>query len=212
MVELLLTESVIVSKTIEDKFEEELKETFPNNFRSIRNQIKQSKEVVTTLENRRRKKWLKNRFAFKRTLVRESREHKSSDRFKNVTCERDRRRKLKEKSLKLLANDTRSSPPEASTCKLMPSGDNQITTNISSRKGKNENVRESYASVIRRVKEVHKSVQKKDYLLEISIEDSADFVIKSERSYENKSVRDSKIDFYELLRSLRRDDRSFNVW
>ena len=212
MVELLLTESVIVSKTIEDKFEEELKETFPNNFRSIRNQIKQSKEVVTTLENKRRKKWLKNRFAFKRTLVRESREHKSSDRFKNVTCERDRRRKLKEKSLKLLANDTRSSPPEASTCKLMPSGDNQITTNISSRKGKNENVRESYASVIRRVKEVHKSVQKKDYLLEISIEDSADFVIKSERSYENKSVRDSKIDFYELLRSLRRDDRSFNVW
>ena len=58
LVELLLTESVIVSKTTEDKFEEELKETFPNNFRSIRNQIKQqSKEVVTTLENRRRKKW-----------------------------------------------------------------------------------------------------------------------------------------------------------
>ena len=52
-----------------------------------------------------KKKWLniknKNRFAFKRTLVRESREHGSSDRFKSVTCERDRRRKLKEKSLKL---------------------------------------------------------------------------------------------------------------
>ena len=216
LVGLLLTESVIVSKTIEDKFEEELKETFPNNFRSIRNQIKQqSKEVVTTLENRRRKKWRniknKNRFAFKRTLVRKSREHKSSDRFKDVTCERDRRRKLKEKSLKLLANNTRSSPPEASTCKLMPSGDNQIATNISSRKGKNENVRESYASVTRRVKEVHKSVQKKDYQLERSIEDSADFVIKSKRSYENKSARDSKIDFSELLRSLRRYDRSFNV-
>ena len=29
------------------------------------------------------------------------------------------------------------------------------------------------------------------------------------RSYENKSVRDSKVDFSELLRSLRRDDRSF---
>ena len=44
------------------------------------------------------KKWLniknKNRFAFKRTPVKESREHDSSDRFKNVTCERDRRRKL----------------------------------------------------------------------------------------------------------------------
>ena len=140
LVELLLTESVIVSKAIEDKFEEKQKETFPNNFRSIRNQIKQqSKEVVTTLENRRRKKWLniKNcrfhyRFAFKRTLVRESREDSSSERFKNVTCERDRRRKLKEKSLKLSTKDTRSFQPESSTCKLIPPGDNQIATNISS--------------------------------------------------------------------------------
>ena len=214
LVKLLLMESVIVSKTIEDRFEEKLKETFPNNFRSIRNQIKeQSKEVVTTLENRRRNKWHniknKNGFASKRTLVRESREHSSSDRFKNVTCERDRRRKLKEKSLKLSTNDTRSFPPEASTCKLMPSGDNQIATNVSSRKCKNENVRESYASVTRRVKKVHKSIQKKDDQLERSTEDSADFVIKSRRSYGNKSVRDSKVDFSELLRSLRKDDRSF---
>ena len=53
LVKLLLTESVTGSKTIEDKFEEKLKETFPNNFRSIRNPIKQqSKEVVTALENR----------------------------------------------------------------------------------------------------------------------------------------------------------------
>ena len=127
LVELLLTESVIVSKTIEDKFEEKLKETFPNNFRSIRNQIKQqSKEVITTLDNRQRKKWLniknKNRFVFKRTLVRESREHSSSDRFKNVTRERDRSRKLKEKYLKLSIYDTRSFPPETSMCKLIPSG------------------------------------------------------------------------------------------
>ena len=74
LVELLLTESVLVSKTIEDKFEEKLKETYPKNFRSIRNQIKQqSKEVVTTLEKRRRKKWLnirnKNRSTFKTTQV-----------------------------------------------------------------------------------------------------------------------------------------------
>ena len=41
LVELLLTESVIVSKTFEDKFDEKLKETFPRNFRLIRNQIKQ---------------------------------------------------------------------------------------------------------------------------------------------------------------------------
>ena len=86
LVKLLLTESVIVSKTIEDKFEEKLKGTFPKNFRSIRNQIKQqSKKVVTTLENGRRKKWLniknKNRFAFKRTSVKESRDSSSSDRF-----------------------------------------------------------------------------------------------------------------------------------
>ena len=89
----------------------------------------------------------------------------------------------------------------------MPSGDNQIATNISSRKCKNENVRESYASVTRRSKEVHKSMQKKDDQLERRIDNSA--VIKSKCSCENNSVRDSKVDFSELLRSLRKDDRSF---
>ena len=58
----------------------------------------------------------------------------------NTTCERDRRRKLKEKSLKLSTKDKRHFPPEYTTCKLMPSGDNQIVINISSRKCKNENV------------------------------------------------------------------------
>ena len=128
--------------------------------------------------------YLYNRFAFKRKLVRESREHSSSDRFKNVNCERDRR-KLKEKSLKLSTNGTRFFPPEASKCKLMPSGDSKMATNISSQKCKNENVRESYASVTRQVKKVHESIQKKDDQLERSIEDSADFVIKSKRSYKN---------------------------
>ena len=59
------------------------------------------------------------------------------------------------------------------------------------------------------MKEVHKSIQKKNDQLERSIEESADFVIKSKLSYENKGVRDSKVDFSELLRSLRRDDRNF---
>ena len=143
-----------------------------------------------------KKKWLnnnnKNRFASKRAPVKKSRERGSSDRFKNITCERKRRRKLKGKSLKLSTNDTKPSPPEASTCKLMPSGYNQIASNISSRKCKNENLRESYASV---------TIQKKDDQLERSIHDSADFAIESKRSCENKSVRDSKIDFSELLRS-----------
>ena len=34
-------------------------------------------------------------------------------------------------------------------------------------------------------------------------------MIKYKCSYKNKSVRDSKVDFSELLRSLKRDDRSF---
>ena len=42
-----------------------------------------------------------------------------------------------------------------------------------------------------------------------SIEDSADFVIKSKGSYKNKIIRDSKLHFSELVRSLRKDDRSF---
>ena len=48
----------------------------------------------------------------------------------------------------------------------MPSGYNQIATNISSRKCKKENVRENYTSVTRWSKEVHKSIQKKDEQLE----------------------------------------------
>ena len=48
----------------------------------------------------------------------------------------------------------------------MPSGYNQIATNISRRKYKKENVRENYTSVTRWSKEVHKSIQKKDDQLE----------------------------------------------
>ena len=84
----------------------------------------------------------------------------------------------------------------------MPSGDNQIATNIVSRKCKYENVRESYVSVTRRSKEVHKSIKKKDDQLERSIDDSVDSVIESKRCCENKSVSDGKVDFSELLRFL----------
>ena len=79
----------------------------------------------------------------------------TSSRFENVTCERDRRRKLKEKCLKLSANVARPSAPKASSYELMPSGDNEIAANISNRKWKNEIVRKSYASVTTRSKEVH---------------------------------------------------------
>ena len=71
----------------------------------------------------------------------------------------------------------------------MPSEDNHIATNISSRKYNDENVWESCASVTRRSKEVCKSKQKKDDLLDRSIDNSA------EHSCENKSIRDSEVDF-----------------
>ena len=80
---------------------------------------------------------------------------------------------------------------------------------LATKNAKKENVRESYASVTRQSKKVYKSIQKKDDQLERSIDYSADFVIHSKSSCENKSVRDSKVDFSELLRSLRKDDRSF---
>ena len=80
---------------------------------------------------------------------------------------------------------------------------------LSVKNGNTSNVRESYTSVTRRLKEVHKSIQKNDDQLERSIDDSADFVIESKRSCENKSVRDSKVDFSELLRSLSKDNKSF---
>lgn len=82
-------------------------------------------------------------------------ENGTSSRFENVTCERDRRRKLKEKCLKLSANVARPSAPKASSYELMPSGDNEIAAKISTRKCKNEIVRKSYASVTTRSKEVH---------------------------------------------------------
>ena len=79
--------------------------------------------------------------------------------------------------MKLSSNDTRPFPSEVSSCELMPSGYNQTTTNISSRKCKQEKVRESYANITTWSKEVHESIEKKDDQLERIIDDSADFVI-----------------------------------
>ena len=73
---------------------------------------------------------------------------------------------------------------------------------------KRESMRD-YASVTKRSRVVHKSMQKKDDQLERSIDDSADFIIESKRSCKNKSVRDSKVDFSELLMFFGKNDRSF---
>ena len=57
LVELLLTEAVIVSKPTENKFEEKLKQTTLKNCETIREQIKQqSKWAIIILRERRRKK------------------------------------------------------------------------------------------------------------------------------------------------------------
>ena len=46
LIELLLTEAKIVSKSTENKFEKKRREVFPENFRAARNKVKQRRERI----------------------------------------------------------------------------------------------------------------------------------------------------------------------
>ena len=84
--------------------------------------------------NRRHKKWLNIRrkesgFQSSRDSVREFKEQVKG--FENVTCDRERRKKTKEKLLNVLTNRKRTPPPETSMIDLISCEDNE-KSNISS--------------------------------------------------------------------------------
>ena len=137
LIELLFREAKVVSKSVEDKFERKLREMFPENFRAARNKVKQqSGTLFISLRNRRHKKWLNIRrkesgFQSSRDSVREFKEQVKGTSFENVTCDRERRKKTKEKMLNVLTNRKRTPPPETSMIDLTPCEDNE-KSNISS--------------------------------------------------------------------------------
>ena len=85
----------------------------------------------------------------------------------------------------------------------MPSGDNQIATKLA--------VENTKTRMYERVMLLQDGRKKfiNQYRRKMTNQRDFDFVIKSKCSYENKGVKDSKVKFSELLRSLRNDDRGF---
>ena len=81
---------------------------FPENFRAARNKVtQQSGTLLISLRNRRHKKWLNIRgkesgFQSSRDSVRGFKEQVQGTSFENVTCDRERRKKTKEKMLNVL--------------------------------------------------------------------------------------------------------------
>ena len=137
LIEPVLTEVKVVSKAVEDKFERKLREMFPEKFTTARNKVKQqSKKLVITLRNRHHKKWLNIRrkesnFQSIGGSVREFKEQVKGNRFENVTCDRERRKKTKEKMLNVLTYRKSTPPPETGIIDLTPCEGNE-KTNISS--------------------------------------------------------------------------------
>ena len=76
------------------------------------------------MKNRRHKKWLNIRrkesgFQSSRDSVREFKEQVKGISFENVTCDRERRKKTKEKMLNVLTNRKKAPPPETSMIDLI---------------------------------------------------------------------------------------------
>ena len=110
---------------------------FPENFRAARNKVKQQSEtLVIAQRNRCHKKGLNIRrkesdFQSSRGSVRKFKEQFKDTSFENVTCDRERRKKTKEKTLNVITNRKRTPPPETGMIDLTPCEDNE-KSNISS--------------------------------------------------------------------------------
>ena len=107
------------------------------NFRAARTKVKQQREtLVISPRNRHQKKRLNIRrkeggFQSSRDGVREFKEQVKDIRYENVTCDRERRKKTKEKMLNVLTNRKRTPFPKTSMIELTPCEGNE-KPNISS--------------------------------------------------------------------------------
>ena len=109
---------------------------FPENFRAARDKVKQQRErLAITPRNRRHKKWLNIRrkrsdFQSSQGNARGFKEQARSISFGNVTCDRERRKQVKEKMPNFLTDTTRTTPPEPGMINLTPYKGNE-KSNIS---------------------------------------------------------------------------------
>ena len=104
--------------------------------------------------------------------MREFKEQVKGTSFENVTCDRERRKKTKEKMLNVLTNRKRTPPPETSMIDLISCEDNEKSNISSDTSYSNSNTilpemseiqpiieNESYANVVRRPVETVKKAR-----------------------------------------------------
>ena len=209
-----------------------MREIFPKNFTTARNKVKQqSKTLVISLRNRRHKKWLNIRrkesgFQSSRDSVTEFKEQVKGISFENVTCDRERRKKTKEKMLNVLANRKRTPPPETSMIDL-PSCEDNEKSNISSGTSYSKSNTilsemseiqpiieiERYANVLRRPVETAKKARvfTKDNQQNVIYDSSLDFTKNinngNNNTYDQVPGTSGNINFSDLFKTLKEDDK-----
>ena len=205
---------------------------FSEHFRAARNKVKQHSEtLVISLRNRRHKKWLnirrkENGFQSSRVSVRKFKEQVKGISFENVTCDRERRKKTKEKMLNVLTNRKRTPPPETSMIDLISCEDNEKSNISSDTSYSNSNTilpemseiqpiieNESYANVVRRPVETVKKARvfTKDNQQNVFDDSSLDFTKNIHNSnsntYDQIPGTCSNINFSDLFKALKEEEK-----
>ena len=205
---------------------------FPENFRAARNKVKQQSEtLVIAQRNRCHKKGLNIRrkesdFQSSRGSVRKFKEQVKDTSFENVTCDRERRKKTKEKTLNVITNRKRTPPPETGMIDLTPCEDNEKSNISSDTNYSNSNTIssemseiqpiieiESYANVLRRPVETAKKARvfTKDNQQNVLDDSSLDFTKNisngNNNTYDQVPGTSGNINFSDLFKALKEDDK-----
>ena len=158
--------------------------------------------------------------------MREFKEQFKGISFENVTCDRERRKKTKEKMLNVLTNRKRTPPPETSMIDLISCEDNEKSNISSDTSYSNSNTIlsemseiqpiieiESYANVLRRPVETAKKARvfTKDNQQNVLDDSSLDFTKNisngNNNTYNQVPGTSGNIIFSDLFKALKEDDK-----
>ena len=205
---------------------------FPENFRAARNKVKQQSEtLVIAQRNRCHKKGLNIRrkesdFQSSRGSVRKFKEQVKDTSFENVTCDRERRKKTKEKTLNVITNRKRTPPPETGMIDLTPCEDNEKSNISSDTNYSYSNTKlsemtetqptiaiESYANVLCRPFETAKKAtlftkgNQQNMLDDISLDFTKNINNGNSNIYDQIARISGSINFSDLFKALKEDDK-----
>ena len=157
--------------------------------------------------------------------MREFKEQFKGISFENVTCDRERRKKTKEKMLNVLTNRKRTPPPETSMIDLISCEDNEKSNISSDTSYSNSNTIlsemseiqpiieiESYANVLRLPIETAKKARMftKDNQQNVLDDSSLDFTKNisngNNNTYDQVPGTSGNINFSDLFKALKKDD------